>query len=223
MKRTMRRSVVGLVAAVAAAAAQGAQGAQELVLAERGKPAACAIVVAKDAGPSVKYAAEELQFYVRKLTGVELAVEAAKMAAPHTATIRLEQTDDYGTDGFRLTARPPDLVIRGGVRGCLYGVYELLETYGGVGWYASWRTVVPKLDRLAVPADLDDEQRPAFKMRMTSWLDATHGDFAARLRLNGARAHLQEKHGGAVCRFGKHIRDARREARAAREVRALGL
>ena len=82
-----------------------AQGAQELVLAERVKPADRAIVIAKDAGPSLKYAAEELQFYVRKLTGVELAVEAAKMAAPHTATIRLEQTDDYGTDGFRLVAR----------------------------------------------------------------------------------------------------------------------
>ena len=35
-----------------------ARGAQELVLAERGKPAAFTIVVAKDAGPSLKYAAE---------------------------------------------------------------------------------------------------------------------------------------------------------------------
>ena len=247
MKRTMRRSAVGLAAAVVALAA-AAQGAQELVLAERGKPAACAIVVAKDAGPSVKYAAEELQFYVRKLTGVELAVADAQERVPPpgaiaAATIRLEQTDDYGTDGFRLTARPPDLVIRGGVRGCLYGVYELLETYGGVGWYASWRTVVPKLDRLAVPADLDDEQRPAFKMRMTSWLDATHGDFAARLRLNGQaggearrrgvpfrQAHGQLPHvqlpaaGEKIFRGASRVlRDARREARAAREVRALGL
>ena len=170
-----------------------AHGATELTLAKRDEPAAYVIAVAEDAGPSLKYAAEELRFYVRKLTGVELAAADAR------------ESDDYGTDGFRLTARPPDLVIRGGVRGCLYGVYELLETYGGVGWYASWRTVVPRLDRLAVPADLDDEQRPAFKMRMTSWLDATHGDFAARLRLNGARAHLQEKHGGPVCRFGKHM------------------
>ena len=194
-----------------------AQGAQELVLAERGKPAG-QIAVAKDAGPSLKYAAEELRFYVRKLTGVELAVADAadaincvppvggsQLAATAAATIRLEQTEDYGADGFCLAARPPDLVIRGGVRGCLYGVYELLETYGGVGWYASWRTVVPKLDRFAVPANLDDVQRPAFTMRMTSWLDATRGDFAARLRLNGSRAKLEEKHGGAVCRFGKHM------------------
>ncbi len=95
--------------------------------------------------------------------------------------------------------------MRGGVRGCLYGAYELLETYGGVGWFASWRTVVPRLERLAVPAALDDVQRPAFTMRMTSWQDALRGDFAARLRLNGARAKLQERHGGAVCRFGKNM------------------
>ena len=148
---------------LAALGGLAARGAQELVLAERGKPAACTIVVAKDAGPSLKYAAEELQRYVKELTGVELPVGAdaincvppaggSQLAATvkGTAAIRLEQTDDYGADGFRLAARPPDLVIRGGVRGCLYGVYELLETYGGVGWYASWRTVVPRLDRLAV-------------------------------------------------------------------------
>ena len=72
MKRTIRRSVVGLVVAVFAAAT----GAQELVLAERGKPADRVIVIAKDAGPSLKYAAEELQRYVKELTGVELVVSA---------------------------------------------------------------------------------------------------------------------------------------------------
>ena len=181
-----------------------AHGAAELVLVERGKPAARTIVVADDAPPSLKYAAEELRLYLKELTGVELAVELERdpLRATDTAAIRLELTDEFGTDGFRLTARLPDLVISGGVRGCLYGVYELLETYGGVGWFASWRTVVPKLDRFAVPANLDDLQRPAFTMRMTSWLDATRGDFAARLRLNGARASLEERHGGAVCRFG---------------------
>ena len=62
MKRTMRRSVVGLVAAALAVTAAVARGAQELVLAERGEPGACTIVVAKDAGPSLQHAAEELPF-----------------------------------------------------------------------------------------------------------------------------------------------------------------
>ena len=46
-----------------------AHGAAELVLAERGKPAASTIVVADGAPPSLKYVAEELQRYVKELTG----------------------------------------------------------------------------------------------------------------------------------------------------------
>ena len=170
----------------------------DLVLAERGLPATHAIVVAADAGESVQYAAQELQHYVEALTGVTLPVRTDSDGP----AIRLERTDEHGEDGFRLVARPPDLLIRGGVRGCLYGVYELLETYGGVGWFASWRTVVPQLDRFVVPDTLDAEQRPAFAMRMTSWKDARNGDFAARLRLNGERAYLEARHGGAAYKFG---------------------
>ena len=180
-------------------AAFGESGA-ELVLAERGKPAACAIVAA-DKRPSLAYAAEELQRYVKELVGVELPIRAETKAP----AIRLEWTDEYGDDGFCLSVRAADLLIRGGVRGCLYGAYEVLETYGGIGWFASWHTVVPKSDKFAVPARLHDIQRPAFRMRMTSWLDATRGDFAARLRLNGFRASLEERHGGPVCRFGKNM------------------
>ena len=172
----------------------------QLILAERGKPAAYAIVVA-DKRPSFTYAAEELQRYVKELVGVELPIRAETK----DPAIRLEWTEEFGDDGFSLSVRSADLLVRGGVRGCLYGAYELLEMYGGIGWFASWHTVVPKLDRFAVPSRLHDIQRPAFRMRMTSWLDATRGDFAARLRLNGFRASLEERHGGPVCRFGKRM------------------
>ena len=133
-----------------AVAAVIAHGAPEMALAERGKPADRMIVAPAGSGPSIVHAAAELQRYVKGLTGVELPV-AQSATGP---AIRLEQTDDYGEDGFRITARPLDLVVRGGVRGCLYGVYEILETHGGVGWFASWRTVVPRIERLSVPSSL---------------------------------------------------------------------
>ena len=143
MQDKAREGFVRLVPFILAltTAAMSARGSAELVLAERGKAAACAIVAAEEAGPSIRYAAEEIQRYVKELTGVELPIGAAAKGP----AIRLELTDEYGADGFRLLARPPDLLVRGGVRGCLYGAYELLETYGGVGWFASWRTVVPRL------------------------------------------------------------------------------
>ena len=71
------------------------------------------------------------------------------------------------------------------MRGVLYGVYELLERYGGCRWYASWHTVVPARDAFSVPDDLDDAQAPAFLCRDVHWWDYFKGDFAARNRVNG--------------------------------------
>ena len=195
-----------------------------LVLAERGKRAEHSIVIPDGAGESVRYAAEELRDYVSEMTGVELPIitdgtrqdlpEKAIFIAPPASRLVSKVTclsfprDD---DSFRIVAKPPNVYIIGGKRGALYGVYELLETYGGIGWYASWRTVVPKCDRFAVPANLDDSQSPAFPMRMTSWFDTrahneSNIEFAVRLRLNGHRnigdSPLCDKFGGVPYRFG---------------------
>ncbi len=199
--------------------AGGGTGGESLVLAARGRPSAYTIVIADKATPSQRYAAEELRDYAAKMTGVELPITTdATMLPPAAILVGPTRHTDFvmggadsgaaarGTDGFRLKARPPHFVVHSSdSRGCLYGVYELLETYGGVGWFASWRTVVPSREEFAVPADLDVAQTPAFHMRLTSWLDATDGDFACHLRLNGARARLKDRHGGAVCRFGRNV------------------
>ena len=175
--------------------------AQAFVVAERGRPAACTVVRADDAGPSVIRAADEFADYTERMTGVRLPVASRADGA----AVRIVRDDSFGDDGFRLTSDWTGVTVRGGVRGCLYGVYELLETYGGVGWFASWRTVVPKTDRFALPDGLDVTERPAFKMRMTSWLDAQNGDFASRLRLNGFVNRLEARHGGEACRFGRRM------------------
>ena len=203
----------------------------QIVLAERGKKAEYAIVIPPAAGASVKYAAEELRDYVRGMTGVELPIVAeggdvkkAIFIAPDATRLtshvsrpssqavrRVEDAPPYQDDSFRIYADKGNLYVVGGKRGVLYGVYELLETYGGVGWFSSWRTVVPKRDRFAVPADLDDAQSPAFAMRSTSWWDVrahspTNVAFAAHIRLNGdrniPRGEAGEKYGGAPYFFG---------------------
>lgn len=180
----------------------------ELVLAERGRPACAAIALPDDAGPSVKYAAEELRRCIRVMTDVDMPVVSAAGSAPSGVRRRivLARTDEFGPDGFRLLVTGGDLTISGGKRGVLYGAYELLETYGGCGWYASWHEVIPRSDSFSVPEGLDDTQKPAFEMRHTSWKDVKFNeDFAVRLRFNGhpadGRFNLGEKHGGACMRF----------------------
>ncbi len=178
----MKRVIAMFVSAAAFCAAAG-----DLVLAEHGKPAAYSIVMPKDADATVRYAADELRVYVGKMTGVALPVVADSQKRLCGKAIFLKG-DDKG-DAFRIKAENGDLHIAGGRCGILYGVYELLETYGGVGWFASWRTVVPKRDRFTVPDNIDDVQKPAFALRSTRWYDvdtAQNPAFAARLRLNGS-------------------------------------
>ena len=179
----------------------GASGS--FVLAERGVPGDCRIEMRAE-GPSVRYAATELADYVERLTGVRLATSgtAAK-------TVVLESGDgSLGDDAFRLFVRGDELHVVGGKRGILYGVYEVLERFGGVGWFSSWHEVVPRLDRLAVPADLDVVEKPAFELREPFWFDANENpEFAARIRKNNALwGVIPERMGGVFMPVSKKYR-----------------
>ncbi|HOE60721.1 MAG TPA: DUF4838 domain-containing protein [Kiritimatiellia bacterium] len=185
----------------------------DLVLARKGRPADRAIVCPVQASPSQRYAAEELQTFVEQMTGVRLPITDDRAPLPakaillgdtrHTAAVlgATPALDGLGTDGFLLKTVPPHLVIAGSpVRGTLYGVYELLERYGGCRWYTADYSVIPKRDTFAIPP-LNDRQTPAFAIREDRWTDMIPGDVAARNRCNGHDMLLEERHGGKV-RFG---------------------
>ena len=176
-----------------------------ICLAERGHPASAAVVVGTDPGPSEVYAAQELQSWIRQMTDVELPILTNVEV---NCGIRLESSDDASPkgDAFRLVAKDGVVRIRGGRRGVLYGAYELLERFGGVGWFASYVTVVPRLARFEVPANLDVREAPAFDMREAFFFDTLHhGDFAARLKLNGCNIALEARHGGKYGRCGARL------------------
>lgn len=163
--------------------------------------------------PSQVYAAEELQRFVRAMTGVELLIATDDGPLPpkaillgatrHTAGVLGGAPDAsaLGDDGFHLrTAGEYLCIIAGPVRGALYGVYELLERYWGCRWYASFHSVIPLHTSLSLP-DIDDAQAPAFAMREPYWWEMRDGDYAARSRANGTGMQLEERHGGKI-RFG---------------------
>ena len=191
-----------------------AWSASALDLAVRGRAPEYAIVRAADASPSVVYAAEELRDFTERMTGVRLPIvevaDATDAAIPPKAVFlnmsRLSSQVscplNLGDDGFSLKVVQGDLLVTGGNRGVLYGVYELLERYGGCRWYASWHTVVSARAAFSVPDDLDDAQKPAFLCRDVHWWDYFKGDFAARNRVNGGSNRQQARHGGNTWRFG---------------------
>ena len=174
-------AVGGLTAALSAA---------DLVLATRGEKPSFTIVTRGTVAANVDYAAQTLQDWTKRLTGVELPRQTAAAFAGGPA-ITLEQVADpaLGDDGFRLQAVPTGLAITGGRRGLLYGVNELLETYGGILWLSPETTHVPKTGVLKVPADLDVSERPAFESRSLDTFDCWGCPvFGARLRLNKSTA-----------------------------------
>jgi hypothetical protein len=81
-------------------------------------------------------------------------------------------------------------------RGTLNGVYTFLEEKLGVRWFTPELEVVPKSERLKLPA-LNETLVPALENREVFWTEVMRdGDFAARHRMNGTNYKLTEKHGG---------------------------
>lgn len=176
----------------------------DLTIAEKGR-SDYRIVVPKNAVPSERYAAEELQGYLAKISGATLQIvdDQAPRAAreivlgdvPARGTVI--DREKLGTDGYVLRTSGEALLIAGGrPRGTLYGVYGLLEEKLGVRWFAPKVEAVPRRERLTVPT-LDETHVPALEYREVYWSELIHDpDLAARHRLNGNSYGLTDRHGG---------------------------
>ena len=109
-----------------------------------------AIVVAADAIPSERYAAEEFQRLWSLCMGVALPlgeepVEGAQVIAIGPGAASGIAVDDLGDEGLRIEVGKDSLAITGGrPRGTLYGVYEFFERYMGVRFLTTDHTYVPE-------------------------------------------------------------------------------
>ena len=207
MSRTILPAAPVLSLVLAACSPANHRPGDAIVLSERGREARYSIVLPDSPPPVTQYAAEEFQVWTERLTGVRLPI--VTNATPERAVyVGGMEEPDLGDDGFRLKAKGENVYIIGSAaRGVLYGVYELLEKYGGIGWFSSWHTVVPEIDRLSVPADLDVRQVPAFEIRDVFFHDALyHSEFAARIRMNeNLRSPKSEKFGATKFRCGNGL------------------
>ena len=167
------------------------------------------IVIPAQTIAAERYAAQELQRYLKQACGADLPIVAdSEPALPHeivlgrttrpwTAAAKEDWTR-LGPDGFVLGTEGERLLIAGGrPRGTLNGVYTLLEEKLGVRWFTPELETVPKLAeiRLSIPME---RTVPALENRDVFWREMMRdADFAAKHRLNGQHYGLSEKHGGA--------------------------
>jgi hypothetical protein len=179
----------------------------KLTLASKGKTD-YQIVVPAAAIPSERYAAEELQKYLEKMTGAQFPIVTDKEKARSKEILlgdnaRLRQVEpklncgNLATDGFYLRTHGKRLIIAGSKpRGTLYGVYTLLEEKLGVRWFTPELEHVPRTEELSL-TPLDETRNPALEYREVFWTEMMRdADFAAKHRLNGNHYKLAEKHGG---------------------------
>jgi hypothetical protein len=173
------------LAVAASLTGSGTAAPKDFVLVQEGRPAAT-IVLAEKPAENARLAAQELQRYVRKMSGAELPI-VTDAQAPSTPLILVGQsrltdkvaglqipsgrTASLREEGFVVQCRGDQMVLAGNDEepyfGTRYAVVELLHRLG-VRWFmpGEFGEVVPRKlsGTLAVP-EMDVRQRPDFPMR----------------------------------------------------------
>src|SRR5258706_602314 len=138
----------------------------------KGQPKGEIVVEGEHLEGPIAFAAQELQRYVKEMSGAELPVVQAPSKKPAIILAsRLFQQDQQALedpreeDRYRLDADSKRLRVEGASpRAVLFGVYDVLERLG-CGWCVPGDDTVPKHDTLEM-APLRVDTRPAFHYRM---------------------------------------------------------
>ena len=160
------------------------------------------IVHAAKAGPTTKFAASELQKYLKQMTGVrcptvddKTAQEGFKillssMTNPNALAEKLLASDNRpvkDSDAFVIRTFADAIVIAGGrQRSVLFGVYDFLERLG-CRWFGPLEEYVPSAETLEVPS-LNIHEKPKFRWRAFELIggsDPAVVDWMAKIKLNG--------------------------------------
>jgi hypothetical protein len=167
------------------------------------------IVIAHDAQPAVRYAAEELQRYIDLIAVALAPIKTDEQPADRRtilvgdSALRERLFPEVNGDGLEFedylirTTGNHLLILGGSPRAVLYGVYDLLERLG-VCWWAPGEETVPVRMLLDIePINID--VHPPLIYRATWYRNAMDADWQARNRLDAGTMGpvlLQERHGG---------------------------
>ena len=144
------------------------------------------IVLEEGASAVEQYAAQELQTWVREVSGVELPI--GEDAVPGKSLILSCEDPQGREDGFVYSSDGGDIRFLGkSPRGTLYAIYAFLENELGCRWYSSRVSVAPHRDSWRF-GKLDCQEAPAIRIRDNCVLDVRSNPvFSARTRNNFIR------------------------------------
>ncbi|MBV9848235.1 MAG: DUF4838 domain-containing protein [Armatimonadetes bacterium] len=165
-----------------------------------------AILIESGSPPAAEHGAQELQHFLREMSGAALPILVAADAArrPPSGPLITVGVGPLREEEYRVRVRLGRLEIKGGgKRGALYGCYALLEDVLGCRWYTSTIQHVPRRPTIVL-GPLDIRGRPAFEYREPYYAEALDRDWAARNRTNGNSQRLDASVGGRVM-YGRFV------------------
>jgi len=168
------------------------------------------IYVSESAIPSEKYAAGELQKYLKEITGLKLPIvntydSKTKLIFVGFKDIPKEllaelKKEEFGNEEFIIRPLDGNLLIAGGEpRGTLYGVIDFLNNLG-CRWYTREVTNIPKRDIIYLPAE-EIRQKPAFEYREGWYKEAYDTEWAVHNRLVPSTVPIPDSLGGSFIMY----------------------
>ena len=144
------------------------------------------IVLSPDASRIERYAAQELQTWIREVSGAELSVSDAAVSGKRL--LIGSESPEGSDDSFVYYNDGEDIVFQGKTpRGTLYAVYAFLENELDCRWYSSTVSVAPKQDAWTF-RKLSCQETPGIPIRDNCVLDVrVNPVFSARMRNNFVR------------------------------------
>ncbi len=203
MKKAISLILVCILAFSACFLGQAADTAP--LLAENGRTD-YVIVLAENASPAERTAADTLADYLNIITGAAFPV-VTDATAPREKELVVGRTNRASAeslgiagmddDGVRILTAGDRLYLAGGEkRGALYAVYTYLEEHLGCRWFTHELTVAP--EQAVLPLEtIDFSYEPPFKLRQSYWMFSTvYPEFCAAHKLHGIMAYMGEEYGG---------------------------
>lgn len=160
------------------------------------------------ASPSEITAANELQDYLKQISGVEIPIRTdTEPEKEHEIIIGKtnRETDgeldrnELGDDGFVIKTSGEKLWLVGGEqRGTLYSVYEFLEKYIGCRFFTETLEIVPQKETVAICTIECDKQIPVFEFRDSFWFEYFHENISVKRKLNSYSHRISKEKGGML-------------------------
>ena len=153
------------------------------------------IAIDGQASESEKWAAKELQHWLKQAGGAELPIQdlsqpfsGPQIIIGYNDVVKAKTGEPKPADldeSFRYFNSGANLFIYGGaMRGSMYGVMAFLENELGCRWYTPEVSVIPEKKTYSFDW-LDHSEKPGVRVRNDFYFEAFNPEWAARNRMNG--------------------------------------